>query len=81
MVRKQPLLQRLWRESWTALWGWSKVIAGATLAIVHYAGKAVNDPGVHDALSAISLPVYVGLGIAVLGFITLASMEHVDSSS
>jgi len=49
---------------------------GSVLSSLHYLGTLVNDPGVHGYIEKLEPPVWVGLALAILGAMTLASMEH-----
>lgn len=44
-----------------------------------YLGNIVNDPSVRSAIAALDAPVWIGLGVAVLGAVTLLSMSHPDA--
>ena len=80
--QQQPsLLQNLWRKSQVKIWGWFKIATGTSLVGIHYVGHAVHDPSVQSALGPLQLPAYVGLGLAVIGFVTLASESHPDVPS
>lgn len=72
-------LKEIWTKSWTRAFGIAKITAGCTIAIGTYIGNIVNDPGVRDAFHQLNVPTWVGLGIAVLGAMTLLSMAHRDA--
>lgn len=78
------MLQSLWQRikkwcfhSLTIAWGYFKVTAGAFLLSFHelfdYIGTFITDPDVKSSLSAFNFPAYVGLGLAIIGFITLSA--------
>lgn len=71
-------LQRLnegLKKSWTVRWGFIKVALGGLLTALHelvpIIDGIVHDPDVKGAVSAMNFPAYVGLGLAVLGVITV----------
>lgn len=68
-----------WVKSWTRLWGSLKLLAGSLFAVGMYLGNIVNDPSVRSAIAALDAPVWIGLGVAVLGAVTLLSMSHPDA--
>lgn len=73
-------IKDFWHTEWTAFWGWTKVTAGAVIAIfppmLHYLGGILNDPKVQAALDQLHMDPKIGLGLAALGAITLLSMSH-----
>lgn len=75
----QPLRQ-LWRDSWTKVWGWSKVIVGAGTAFVPVVANVTQDGNVRQQIEKLDLP-YIGLALALIGAITLVSMSHKESNA
>lgn len=65
-----------WESEWTKIWGWTKVAIGSFGALFAYVGNALHSPEVKMAIDSLHLDPKIMLGIAVLGFVTLASMEH-----
>jgi len=93
-TRPQPLLppqpqhlrplHELWVKPWTRAFGVAKVVLGGLVVssqeVFHYIGKMVTDPSVRVSLDSLQLPVWFGLTLTVLGFITLASMPHGENA-
>lgn len=73
-------LKSIWTKNWSAAWGWSKVAAGSAVAVIptvsHSLGSVLNDARVSSSIDQLHLDPKVGLGLAVLGVITLISVEH-----
>lgn len=76
----QSLLSRL--KAWcfhslTIAWGYFKILFGALLLMGHelyvYVDQIAGDTDVKQALAAMNFPPYVGLGLAVIGCITIAA--------
>lgn len=76
LPKQQSLTSRLWHNAWSDVWGILIAAGGIVSSSVSYMGHIVNNPSVQDSLSKLSLPVWVGLAIAVLGAITWVSAEH-----
>lgn len=77
----QPRLQRLWREAWSDVWGYTTVVIAGFGTSFSYLGNLLSDPSVKAALDKISLPVWAGLVIAVIGAVTVISAEHPAGNS
>ena len=69
-------LKAIWTEQWTSFLGWTKVVAGASGAAVATVGQLLNDGNVKAAIEALHLDPKIMLGLAILGVLTLMSMEH-----
>lgn len=69
-------LYDLWVTSYTQIWGELKLIGGVCMASGAYIGNIYNDPNVHAAVDRLNWPVELGLGLAVLGAITLVMKSH-----
>lgn len=76
----QSLLSRI--KAWcfhsvTIAWGYFKILAGALLLMSHelylYADQVMADTDVKQAIAAMNFPPYVGLGLALIGGITIAA--------
>lgn len=83
-MRSRPSrLSSMWQDlkawcfhSLTVAWGYTKILGGVVLYSAHElvdtAGNVITSPEVKSALSAMNFPAYVGLGLAVLGVITVS---------
>lgn len=69
-------LSKLWQDSQVTAWGSAKVGAGSLLFAIHFIAETLHDSDVKAALAAMNFPAYVGLGLAILGIITLAAEPH-----
>lgn len=62
-------------HSATVAWGYIKILAGTLLLAWHEIFDSISDlmgdTDFKQALSAMNFPAYVGLGLIVIGFITL----------
>lgn len=74
-------LQRLWREAWSDVWGYFTIAVAGISSSFSYLGGIVNNSSVQAALDKISLPVWAGLIIAVIGAVTVISAEHPAGNS
>jgi hypothetical protein len=72
----RQLSKEVWEKSWTHFLGVSKIVTGSFIATWHLIGNLVTNPEVKGAIERLELPVYVGVGLAILGCLTLMSMQH-----
>lgn len=82
MVKKQQplpqpsLLQRLWRNAWSDVWGYATILGSGLWTSLSYVSNLVDNQGVRDALNQIKLPAEFALVIALIGAVTVISAEH-----
>lgn len=73
-------LKDFWHQSWTKVWGRVQVTAGVVAlgwqSALPYLSNMSNDYNVKAALTALQVPAYVGLTVAVLGVVTLVARSH-----
>lgn len=73
-------VKAVWARSWSRIWGWSKITLGALILswnqIIIYIGNIAIDPEVKAQIASLGLPTYVGLGLAIIGCITLVARTH-----
>lgn len=68
-------LRQLWVKEWTKFWGWLKVAAGSLMVSFHWLVGLFQDSNVKTELDKLNVP-WIGISLAVIGFITLASVAH-----
>lgn len=76
MQKVKDWAKNVWHKSWTKALGVSKMLVGGALAAVPHLSSVASDPGVKEVLTKMELPLYVALGLAVLGAITWLSAER-----
>lgn len=74
--QQRNLVQRLWHEAWSDIWGYITIGIGGICSCFSYLGSVVNDPNVQTTLSELKLPAIAGLIIAIIGAVTVISAEH-----
>lgn len=75
-VEIKQSLKDFWVASYTKVWGEMKLIGGLCFAVGSYIANIYQDPNVHSALDRLNVPVEIGLGLAVLGAVTLVMRSH-----
>jgi hypothetical protein len=65
--------KKFWEDNWTKWWGYFKISIGGVFIALQ---PALNSPDVKDYVHQMNLPLWVGLGLALLGTITIVSMDH-----
>lgn len=78
------------QKSGTVLWGYIKIASGAFLLssheIISVVGDAITDPTIKSAMDAMNFPAYVGLGLVLIGYVTVqvrlrkSSLEPVNAT-
>ena len=71
--------KKLWKESWTVLWGHLQVAAGVLLLAAPVVANALNDPNVGGQLPS----DWVKYGLIAAGVVTYAAriLPHVGEQS
>jgi hypothetical protein len=76
----QWLNKHVWKPDWGTAWGWTKLASGAIVLGFHSTLTAlspvINSTEVKSSLEALHLDPKIGLGLAVLGAITLIAASH-----
>lgn len=72
-------LKSIWTEQWTGFLGWTKIAVGTVGAGLTSVGTVLNDGSVKSAIDSLNLDPKIMLGLAVLGALTLLSIEHKDA--
>lgn len=74
MYKIKSWAQAVWDKAWTKIWAQLQLLGGALMAIISYMASVIHDPNVQSTLSAVAMPTWVAVGIAVFGAITLTSI-------
>lgn len=67
-----------WNKAWTKIWAQLQLVGAAVTAGASYLAGVIHDPSVQSALSAVAMPTWAALGIALLGAVTLVSLPKAD---
>lgn len=64
------LLKAIWERSWTKAWGYTQMGMAATVQGLTSLNSFVTDPHTKAMLDTVTLPQWIIISLAALGFIT-----------
>lgn len=85
--KDSPVVSKIKGWCWhslTVAWAYIKILFGSLLLLSHeifdYLNTIITDDGVKAAIATMNFPAYVGLGLAVIGCVTLAARMRPHSN-